>query len=243
MPVKKNVKKDNVERTKTGIPGFDENIQGGLVKNSLNLVSGGPGCGKTIFCLQFIYNGIIQEGENGLIISFDEYLDSLKKDARNLGMEFDEFEKEKKCTFMALDPFQNSRIKEDIITKVKNNNIKRVAIDSTSVFSMAIDDTPYSLRREFYRLASLLRKLNCTTVMTAEIAGEASLDISQGGAMSRDGIVEFIADTVITLHNSGIGGEADRAIRIVKMRRTNHRRDPMPMRITDNGLVVENSSF
>ena len=49
---------------------------------------------------------------------------------------------------------------------------------------------------------------------------------------------ESIVDGFITLHSMGIGGVSDRAIRIVKMRRTNHSRGPVPMKIVDTGIVV-----
>ncbi|MDI6807071.1 MAG: ATPase domain-containing protein, partial [Candidatus Aenigmarchaeota archaeon] len=46
-----------VERTSTGIPGLDKLIEGGYPKGSVVLVSGGPGTGKTLLGLQFIYQG------------------------------------------------------------------------------------------------------------------------------------------------------------------------------------------
>ena len=46
-----------VERVKTGIPGLDDLIGGGFPKESTILLSGVAGAGKTIFCLQFIFNG------------------------------------------------------------------------------------------------------------------------------------------------------------------------------------------
>ena len=49
-----------IERIKTGIHGLDEIIEGGIPKNSVTLVSGPPGGGKTIFCYQFLYEGVQQ---------------------------------------------------------------------------------------------------------------------------------------------------------------------------------------
>ena len=72
-------------RLKTYIPGFDKAIEGGFVKNSLNLVSGGAGTGKTIFCLQYLYNGVVGDNQNGLFVSFEENIDDLRKDAQGFG--------------------------------------------------------------------------------------------------------------------------------------------------------------
>ncbi|MEM4889958.1 MAG: ATPase domain-containing protein, partial [Thermosphaera sp.] len=43
-----------VERIKTGIPGFDEILNGGIPKRNVVLLSGGPGTGKSIFSAQFL---------------------------------------------------------------------------------------------------------------------------------------------------------------------------------------------
>ncbi|MCK5112548.1 MAG: AAA family ATPase, partial [Thermoplasmatales archaeon] len=47
----------NIERVKTGISGLDDLISGGLPKDTITLVSGPPGSGKTILCCQFLYKG------------------------------------------------------------------------------------------------------------------------------------------------------------------------------------------
>ena len=86
----------NTNRVQVGIPGFDALCSGGLIKNSVNLLSGGAGTGKSVFALQFLYNGITQFGEKGLYISFEEDLDDLREDAKVFGMDFYQLEEEKK---------------------------------------------------------------------------------------------------------------------------------------------------
>ena len=58
-----------VERIATGIKGFDALVQGGLPKGSASLVAGAPGTGKTIFCLQALFNNALA-GKNCLFFSF-----------------------------------------------------------------------------------------------------------------------------------------------------------------------------
>ena len=55
-----------MERTKTGVGGLDELLNGGIPKNSVVLVSGAAGSGKTIFGLQFLINGALQYWERGI---------------------------------------------------------------------------------------------------------------------------------------------------------------------------------
>ncbi|MEM4490228.1 MAG: ATPase domain-containing protein, partial [Desulfurococcaceae archaeon] len=61
-----------VERIKTGIPGFDEILNGGIPKRNVVLLSGGPGTGKSIFSAQFLWNGL-QMGEPGLYVVLEEH--------------------------------------------------------------------------------------------------------------------------------------------------------------------------
>jgi len=228
-----------VDRIKTHIPGFDKHIEGGLVKNSVNLLSGGPGTGKTIFALQFIYEGIRKSNETGLFVSFEEEFDNLIGDANVFHWDFQKLEKEAQCVFLSCKPLEEPNLQTKMQELIQKYKVKRVVIDSISIFSMMFKDDAYRVRKEFYKLARFLKDQGCTILLTAEISGEAALDItSGGGALSRDGIIEFIADSVITLHNSGIGGEGDRAIRVLKMRRTAHTKGPLPMGITDKGMQV-----
>ncbi len=227
------------ERVKTHIQGFDSAVRGGLIPDSMVVVSGGPGSGKTIFCLQYIYNGIKEHDENGLIITFDENEETVRGDAACFGWDFEALEAQGKVAIVSSDPFKFRNIAHQLAKKIKHGKIKRIVIDSISVFSMAFHKDTYVLRQELYKIARVLRNSGCTVLVTAESSGEPSLDITaERSSITREGFMEFVADGVITMHNSGIGGEADRALRIVKMRRTDHRRDPIPMRITDHGMVL-----
>lgn len=231
--------KYTLQRVKTSIPGFDSTIDGGFVKNSLIMISGGPGSGKTIFCLQYIYNGVVHHNEPGLVITFDENIESLKADAQLFGWDFDSLERKKSCVFLAFKPYESANMQREIATIIAKNAIKRVVIDSMSIFSMSFKGDAFQLRTELYKLSRFLKQLDCTVIMTAELDGEPALDVTAGSStLSREGLLEFVADSVITLHSAGLGGEADRAIRVVKMRRTNHRRDPVSMKITEKGMTV-----
>jgi len=73
--------------------------------------------------------------------------------------------------------------------------------------------------------------------MTSEIPDQGTGD-SDVSKISRFGVEEFLCDSVIVLHSAGLGGDADRAVRIVKMRRTNHTKGPIPMEIGKGGIAV-----
>src|SRR5207253_951379 len=68
----------------TGIEGFDEITGGGLPQGRPTLVCGGPGCGKTLFALQFLVRGAAH-GESGVFVTFEETEEDLLENAASLG--------------------------------------------------------------------------------------------------------------------------------------------------------------
>ena len=228
------------ERVPTGIAGFDKLVEGGFVKGSTNLIAGGTGSGKSIFCMSFIYNGASKFDEPGLYISFEETAQSLKEDAKVIGMDFDKLEKAKKAKIIFMTPYSTTDLQATLTEEIEKSKAKRIVIDSASVLAMSLDGD-YRVRKQLYFLASTLQKLGCTSILVSEIVGEAPIDISSStrdGSFSRSGVEEFVADSVITLHNSGLGGEGDRAVRVVKMRRTAHVKGPIPFEISKEGIKI-----
>ena len=60
------------ERVPTGIEGFDGLIEEGLPKESIVIVAGSPGSGKTTFAAQFLYDGASKSAERGIYVCFAE---------------------------------------------------------------------------------------------------------------------------------------------------------------------------
>lgn len=223
-------------RVPTGIPGLDRIIKGGFVKNSLNLVSGGTGAGKTTFALQFGVNHA-KQGGTVLYLSFDEANAKLIQDAKAYGWDLDALSRQGKWVQMNIEPISSPGLYAKISSVIIRNGVSAVIVDSVSEMALAFNENAYKLRKELYALADLLHKHDCTALFTAEVAGDASID-ALGGQLTRDGVSEFVADSVITLHGVGIGGESERALRVLKMRRTAHSREPVPMTIGNKGINV-----
>ncbi|HLO38313.1 MAG TPA: ATPase domain-containing protein, partial [Lacibacter sp.] len=72
-------------KTPTGIKGLDEITEGGLPKGRPTLICGSPGCGKTIFGIEFLVNGITKFNEPGVFMSFEETAKDLAMNVRSLG--------------------------------------------------------------------------------------------------------------------------------------------------------------
>jgi circadian clock protein KaiC len=71
-------------RVETGIAGLDKMLSGCFVQGSANLVRGATGTGKTVLALQYLLHGA-DRGDAGLLISFEEFPQSLQTDALSLG--------------------------------------------------------------------------------------------------------------------------------------------------------------
>src|SRR6476661_5674905 len=74
----------SLAKVATGIDGFDEITGGGLPQGRPTLVCGGPGCGKTLFALQFLVHGAVR-GQSCVFVTCEETEDDLLKNAASLG--------------------------------------------------------------------------------------------------------------------------------------------------------------
>jgi len=232
-------KKEQIEGVKdrcpTGIKGFDDLCEGGIINDSANLVVGNAGAGKTTFLLQFLYNGAKLYNENGVYVSFEPEVAELHKAGKRQGMDFEELEAKGKCFIVKLNPESSLKEIEKFLTSfVVKNDIKRLCFDPINVFAISLKKGE-SIRQQLYELVSLMKKLAVCVV----IAGEAEEEKSEGQALDEDVVfTKYLVDGVIELYSSGLGGEGDRAVRISKMRMTNHVRGPVGMKITNTGVQV-----
>ena len=83
-------------KSPTGIPGLDEVTGGGLPKGRPTLIAGGAGCGKTLFAMEFLVNGIVQYDEPGVFVAFEENANELAQNVASLGFDLKALIKQKK---------------------------------------------------------------------------------------------------------------------------------------------------
>ncbi|MCW1293923.1 MAG: AAA family ATPase [Candidatus Parvarchaeota archaeon] len=218
-----------LERIKTGIPGLDEKIEGGFEKGSVITVLGGPGAGKSIMGMQFLHYGA-KNGENVLYYSFEESKEDIIRDMEAIGLDPYELIKQNKLNIISASPIDFEYL--PIIDSIKTNNIKRLVIDSLSTISMYFENNS-KFRRFLLDLVSSLKELGVTTIMT----DEQSQGTGENEIMFFSG--EYLSDAVIKLYYTGLGGEYDRSMQIIKMRRTNNERSVIPMKIDKGGIYLK----
>lgn len=229
-----------MDRCPTGIGGFDKICRGGFVRNSDNLIVGGPGSGKSTFLLQFLWNGATTFGENGLYCSFEPDILETLNDAMSYGWDFSKLSAEEKIKFMRFSPETSiEELKNELTKMISKNDIKRICFDPISVLALNLSDQG-KIRQTIFELSALMKRLKVTTVFVDESL-EGDLDSNNHGDWTKTDILRFLSDSVTVFYESGIAGIGDRAVRITKMRRTAHERKAVGMKIGFNGIeILEN---
>ncbi len=232
-------------RVRTGINGLDELIEGGFPERSTILLSGTPGTGKTIFCLQYIYGGL-QMGENGIYITLEEKPEELRREAERFSWDLKRYEDQNRLVILdasaraGLPPtekhfLENTDI-ESFLNKVYNLTseiqAKRLVLDSLP----PLFEREENIRSEIYKIGRILSEIGCTSIIVSETSDE--------NKFSRFGVEEFIARGLITLHLEEIESrlkvrECRRSIFIRKMRETKHKVRRYPFSIGENGINID----
>ena len=229
-----------VEKLRTGISSLDIIAKGGLPKNRTTLISGTAGSGKTVFAIHFLAAGI-ELGEPGVFVTFEESAADVRRNMQSFGWDLAKWEEEGKLAFVDASPDPQIDTVESgefdlgaLVARVQNavNKVKatRVSVDSLgAVFSQFEDQA--MVRGELFRIASALKAMGVTAVLTAERADDH-------GPVARFGVEEFIADNVMILRNALEDETRRRTIEILKFRGCDHQKGEYPFTIIPDGGVI-----
>lgn len=236
----------------SGIGGLDELVGGGFPEGRVILVVGGPGSGKTIMSSQFLYKGIQENKENGVFVSMDESKKHFYSEMKNFGWDFQEAESEGKFAFV--DATRISRVAllkealykeesgslrgkqlpidkliEDIQTKIRQTNAKRVVVDTLAALVYRFPDL-IERRTTVVDLIESLADMGVTSLVTTEL-GHLGLERS---ALDE----EFLVHGVIMMQTLFSGGTTTRAMQVEKMREAKVNPSLVPYSIDRNGIEV-----
>lgn len=227
-----------LKKCPTGIQGFDEVTFGGLPAGRPALVCGGPGCGKTLFGIEFLVRGITEFNEPGVFMTFEENIQELAENVSSLGMDLYDLMAQKK---LAIDYvyIERSEIEETgeydleglfirLGTMIDTIGAKRVVIDTIEALFAGLPNEAI-MRSELKRLFRWLKEKKVTAVITGE-KGERTL--------TRHGLEEYISDCVIFLDHRVINQLATRRLRVIKYRGSRHGTDEYPTLIGSEGLSI-----
>ncbi len=235
---KRATKSQRVQKSPTGIKGFDEVTEGGLPTHRTTLVCGGAGSGKTLLGMDFLVNGVITFNEPGVFMSFEETESELFEDVASLNLDLRDLVQQKKIRLDHV-VLERKDIKDEgdfdlegifvrLEHAIEDIGAKRVVIDSIESLFAGVRD-PGVLRLEVKRLFRWLK----TKKVTAMVTGEPGRD-----SLTRHGLEENISDCIIFLDNRVKDQIAIRRIRVVKYRGSKHGTNEYPFVIDDDGLSV-----
>jgi circadian clock protein KaiC len=212
------------DRVLTGISGLDPLIGGGFLAGKVYLVSGESGTGKTVFGMQFLYEGLML-GENGIYVSGDKIPTHLIVNAESLGWNFKKYIEERKLGLMDISShFTDIRmgkvksvdvnsIVTNIARYVKDFGAKRIVIDTIAPLVFGQELFPHFQEYVRHLVFTLEDNLGCTIVITSNIPSGSSF-------LSHYGVEEFVAEGVIVLGILDCNGYRFRTLSVRKMRST-----------------------
>ncbi|WP_434730848.1 KaiC domain-containing protein [Thermogladius sp. KZ2Tp1] len=232
-----------VERVKTGIPGFDEILNGGIPKRNVVLLSGGPGTGKTIMASQFLWNGL-QMGEPGVYVALEEHPVQVRVNMKQFGWDVKQYEQQgvfavvdaftggigeaaKREKYVVKDPTDVGELVDVVKTAIKDVNAMRVVIDSVSTLYLT---KPSVARSVIMSLKKVLSGTGTTSMLVSQVS------VTERGFGGPG--VEHAADGIVRLDLDEVDGELVRSVIVWKMRGTSHSLKRHPFEITDKGIVI-----
>ena len=236
-----------IEKCPTGIEGLDELLEGGFPRGRVMLIAGDCGTGKSIFGAQFIYNGVVNYNEPGIIVNLEQKPARYKQDMLSMGIDLEKLEKEGKVIIidaslsrlntkekgkgeykLTPEQFSIDSIIALISDAVKKIGAKRAVVDSFSALDSILEskksrvgmELRQDIRRTILSINYKLQDMNLTSLLISDIIGDK---------LSSHGVEEFMVDGVITLHYDMTGPDTGRNLIIKKMRTVSHNENINPI--------------
>ena len=228
------------EKVSTGVAGLDEMLNGGFPRGHIIALIGSCGTGKTTLGLQYLMAGL-KASEPGMFISLEEDHEAITKNAAAYGWDVAPHVQSGALAVFKLDPSDAkaalARLKNELPAEIQKRGAKRLVLDSISLLNMLFESEA-ECRAQLFSLSQTIKKSGATAIFTAEARPDMP-------SVSRDGLVEYVADGVVVLsYVDKEKNEVQLAIRVMKMRRTAHSRKVKPYSMGPKGIdVLANASI
>ena len=226
----------------TGIYGLDQIFLGGILEGNLIVVEGAAGVGKTLLGAEFIYRGITEHDEPGVIVFFETSPKKLIRDAMGFGWNLDELQQQNKLKIIFTSPKvldQELRSPDSLLLETAAEiGARRIFIDSISLLGTlangngANGDGAASYRELLQQLIEGLQRENLTAMLSHEVFTHQE----ESSALE---MAEFLADTVIILRRDPLHRTIHRSLEVMKSRGQDYDSGKHTLRITaGKGLEV-----
>ncbi len=227
-------------RVPTGIPGLDELIEGGIRANTVTVIVGASGTGKTTFVMQFVLHGL-ENGEQGLYISLEEKPEQLIEEAKLMGWDLRKYVDKSLYFYFAAGSDFKDLVESDLPQLVESRTDyevpTRVVIDPLTPFIWEVSDKR-DQRLLISNLFGLLKKVGPVICSVEE-------HLRPGETIGEDVLIPiYLADGVLHLQYQPIGGAFNRTLEIMKMRGTRHGEEVYPFMMARGvGVIVRSSTL
>lgn len=219
------------ERITSGLEELDEMCSGGMFRDSVTLVSGATGTGKTLLVTEFIDGGA-SRGERSLILAFEESRAQLYRNAAGWGRDFASMEAEGslrvECAYPEVMSLEDHLVA--IKQAVEEFNPTRMAIDSLSALERIAPER--SFREFLIGLTSFIKHRQIAALLTATARSLL------GGESTTEAHISTLTDMIILLRYVETGGEIRRGLTVLKLRGSTHDKRIREFRIDGTGMHV-----
>lgn len=226
-----------IPKIPTGVRGLDEILHGGIPEQSVTLIEGGPGTGKTMLGLESLYRSALA-GRPAVFVTFEESADAVRRNARAMGWDLETLEKEGKF-FLFHAPIEHNAVRSGqfniqpllaiIQGKAQQIGAKLIMIDALDVL-MRIFNDPAAETNEIYSLHDWLAENEFTTLLT--VKRYTSDTVRQYEFLG------FMADCVLLLDLRVEAQVATRRLRVIKYRGSGFGSNEYPYIINENGSII-----
>lgn len=214
-----------------GVPELDAVLGGGLDRGTTNLIIGPSGAGKSTLALGYLM-AALDQGEHGLIISFDETAGILQRRANGIGFAIGPHIESGRLRIEQMDPADVSagdfagRIRD----AVETDRARVVVIDSLTGYMSAMSGQPH-LVLQMHEMTTYLNQQGVVTILVLAQHGMV-------GRMEAPVDLTYVSDTVVMLRFFEAGGHVRRALSVLKKRTGPHEDTIREFRIDSQGLRV-----
>ncbi len=237
------------KRLHTGIAGFDKLIGQGIPVGSSVLVEGGPGSGKTLFCLSAA-NNFCKQGKRVLYMSFEEPEERLFHHMAAFDFDVKKYIDSDLLRIKRFNALDVARSVEALLSEAKKELLIEIDpvlfphdFDPDIIFMDSLTSISSAFSGEFSRfriymeqLFRYLERKNISSFLIREVANPTHT----GKAYVEEGeAVSFLSDGIVIIYNVLYpDGKRGSALEILKMRGTRIEKKIVKLEVTKKGIVV-----
>jgi circadian clock protein KaiC len=221
----------STERISFGNADLDVMAGGGLFRDSIILVSGPTGGGKTLMCATFVAESC-RKGERVLLLGYEESREQLLRNAQSWGVDFEKWETQGLLRMVCRYP-ESQGLEGHLLSirrEIETFKPRRLVMDSVSALERIANLRVF---REFLiGLTSYVKQEQVCTLLTCttpELSGGESITESH---------ISTITDAIILLRYVMVDTTLRRGMIIIKMRGSQHAKDIREFTIDSQGLHV-----